>query len=202
VSPLYKYRPYQPGGGGIGFLVEYVYSHRHSVVGHRVWRRRRFRVLQACNPPDVFWPLGILFRIVGGSRFVFDHHDLCPELYESRFPGGARMPYWGLRVLEWCTFRSADHVISTNESSAKSPSGEARSEPTSNVVRTGPDADKLRRESAEPQLRRGRRFLVAYLGVMGPQDGVDIVVRAAATSSTTGTEGHQLHAHRRGGLFR
>ncbi len=180
---LYKYRPYQPGGGGIGFLIEYVYSFAATAwLTARVWRRQRFRVLQVCNPPDIFWPLGVFFRIFGHSRFVFDHHDLCPELYESRFPSGGRMSYWGLRVLEWCTFRSADHVISTNESYRQIAlrRGRKRSNDVT-VVRTGPDVDKLRRETAETKLRRGRRFLVAYLGVMGPQDGVDIVVRAAAT---------------------
>jgi glycosyltransferase involved in cell wall biosynthesis len=178
---LYKYRPYQPGGGGIGFLVEYLYSFAATAwLTTKVWRHRRFGVLQACNPPDIFWPLGIFFRIFGGSRFVFDHHDLCPELYESRFPGGARLPYWGLRVLEWSTFQAAEHVISTNESYRQIAlqRGRKRSERVT-VVRTGPDVDKLKRGTEEPQLRRGRRFLVAYLGVMGPQDGVDIVVRAA-----------------------
>jgi len=179
---LYKYRPYQPGGGGIGFLVEYLYSFAATAwLTTKAWRRRRFQVLQACNPPDIFWPLGIFFRIVGHSRFVFDHHDLCPELFQSRFPDGNRAAYWGLRALEWCTLRSADHVISTNESYrqiALRRGGKRTDEVT--VVRTGPDAEKLKRGAADPQLRRGRRFLVAYLGVMGPQDGVDIVVQAAA----------------------
>jgi glycosyltransferase involved in cell wall biosynthesis len=179
---LYKYRPYQPGGGGVGFLIEYVYSFAVTAwLTARAWRRRHFTVLQACNPPDIFWPLGIAFRILGGSRFVFDHHDLCPELYESRFPGSGRLPYWGLRTLEWFTFRSASQVISTNASYREIALRRGGKRPDRvTVVRTGPDADKLKRETAEPQLRRGRRFLVAYIGVMGPQDGVDIVVRAAA----------------------
>jgi glycosyltransferase involved in cell wall biosynthesis len=83
-------------------------------------------------------------------------------------------------VLEWCTFRSADHVISTNESYRQIAlrRGNKRAGEVS-VVRTGPDADALKRETGQPQLRRGRRFLVAYLGVMGPQDGVDVVVLVA-----------------------
>jgi len=180
---IYKYRPYQPGGGGVGFLVEYLYSFAATAwLIARVWRRKHFQVMQACNPPDIFWPLGIFFRAFGGSRFVFDHHDLCPELYESRFPGGGRIPYWGLRTIEWCTFQSADHVISTNESYRRIAlsRGRRRSDQVT-VVRTGPDSDKMTRGAADPLLRRGRRFLVAYLGVMGPQDGVDIVLRAAAT---------------------
>ena len=115
------------------------------------------------------------------TKFIFDHHDLSPELFQSRFPTGPRLPYQGLRWLERRTHRTADHVISTNDSYrdvAITRSGKAAADVT--VVRTGPDPDKLKRRQEEPELRRGRRFLAAYLGVMGPQDGVDIVVRAAA----------------------
>jgi glycosyltransferase involved in cell wall biosynthesis len=117
---------------------------------------------------------------VDRTKFVFDHHDLCPELYESRFPDSPGLPYRGLRALERRTHRTADHVISTNDSYrqiAISRSGKSPRDVT--VVRTGPDPERLKRGPADPELRRGRRFLVAYIGVMGPQDGVDIVVRAA-----------------------
>jgi len=115
-----------------------------------------------------------------GVKFVFDHHDLCPELYESRFGDGPRAPYWGLRALEWCTYHSAHHVIATNDSYralALRRGGKRPDEVT--VVRTGPDPEQLRAVPAEPDLRRGRAYLVAYLGVMGPQDGVDLAVQAA-----------------------
>jgi glycosyltransferase involved in cell wall biosynthesis len=111
---------------------------------------------------------------------VFDHHDLSPELYKSRFPDGPELPYKLLRALERTTHRTADHVISTNDSYrdvAVRRSGKSASDVT--VVRTGPDPERLQRGPASPELRRGRRFLAAYIGVMGPQDGVDIVVRAA-----------------------
>ena len=79
--------------------------------------RGRFAVIQACNPPDIFWPLAIAFKALERTKFVFDHHDLCPELFESRFGGEPRsLPYKGLRFLERRTHRTADHVISTNES--------------------------------------------------------------------------------------
>ena len=178
---LYKYRSYTGGGGVLGYLLEYFYSFfATAFLVVRVWRRKRFNALQACNPPDIFWPLGLLFRAFG-CPYVFDHHDLNPELYESRFPGAGRGPYWGLRALEWCTFRSANHVISTNESYRKVAiaRGGKRPEETT-VVRTGPDPSILRRTVPDPDLRRGRKFLAVYLGVMGPQDGVDIVVRVAA----------------------
>jgi glycosyltransferase involved in cell wall biosynthesis len=178
---LYKYRPYAPGGSKAGFITEYVYSFLATARMTRTARRAgRFAVLQACNPPDIFWPIAKVLRALDGTKFVFDHHDLSPELYESRFPEGPKLPYKGLRALERKTHRTADHVISTNDSYrdiAIHRSGKKAADVT--VVRTGPDPDRLRRGQAHPELRRGRRFLAAYIGVMGPQDGVDIVLRAA-----------------------
>jgi len=178
---LLKYRPYAPGGGAAGFALEYVYSFLATawlVLAAR--RQGRFDVLQACNPPDIFWPIARWLRWRDGSRFVFDHHDLCPELYRSRFPDGAGLPHRGLLALERATFRTADHVVSTNGSyAAIARERGSRDSADVTVVRTGPDPDKLRRAEPVEQLRRGRRHLVAYIGVMGPQDGVDLAMRAA-----------------------
>jgi glycosyltransferase involved in cell wall biosynthesis len=177
---IYKYRPYAPGGSKVGFIAEYAYSFLATAwLTIKARRKGRFAVMQACNPPDIFWPIALVLRWLDGTKFVFDHHDLCPELFQSRFPG-PKLPYRGLRALERCTHRVADHVISTNDSYrdiAINRSGKAPEDVT--VVRTGPNPDKLQRGAPEPELRRGRRFLAAYIGVMGPQDGVDIVVRAA-----------------------
>ncbi|HEY3954192.1 MAG TPA: glycosyltransferase family 4 protein [Streptosporangiaceae bacterium] len=178
---LYKYRGYAPGGSKAGYLMEYAYSLTATAwLTFKARRRGRFAVVQACNPPDIFWPIALVLRVLDRTRFVFDHHDLCPELYQSRFPDGPRLPYRALRALERRTHRTANHVISTNESYrdiAVNRSGKAGTDVT--VVRSGPDPARLRRGPAHPELRRGRRFLAAYIGVMGPQDGVDNVVRAA-----------------------
>jgi len=178
---LHKYRAYAPGGSKLGFVTEYAYSFLATAwLTFRARRSGRFGVMQACNPPDIFWPIALALRALDRTRFVFDHHDLSPELYESRFPDGPRLPYKVLRALERWTYRTADHVISTNESYrriAATRSGKPVTDVT--VVRSGPDPQRLRRGPASPELRRGRRFLAAYIGVMGPQDGVDIVVRAA-----------------------
>ncbi len=186
---LHKYRPYAPGGSKVGFITEYVYSFLATAwVTLKARRSGRFDVLQACNPPDIFWPIAMALRAVDRTRFVFDHHDLCPELYQSRFPEGSKLPYKGLRALERRTHRAADHVISTNDSYrdiAVRRSGKSPSDVT--VVRTGPDPQRLQRGPAYAELRRGRRYLAAYIGVMGPQDGVDIVLRAADIVV------HQLH---------
>jgi len=178
---LYKYRPYAPGGSKASFIAEYVYSFLATAwLTLKARRGGRFAVMQACNPPDIFWPIALALRAVDRTKFVFDHHDLCPELFQSRFPDGPALPYRGLRALERRTHRTADHVISTNDSYrniAIRRSGKKPADVT--VVRSGPDAAKLKRGPEDPGLRRGRRFLAAYIGVMGPQDGVDIVVRAA-----------------------
>ena len=178
---LYKYRPYAPGGSKLSFLTEYVYSFVATArLTLKARRSGRFAVIQACNPPDIFWPIALALRAFDRTRFVFDHHDLCPELFQSRFPDGPALPYRGLRTLERRTHRTADHVISTNDSYrdvAITRSGKLATDVT--VVRTGPDPEQLRRGEPSADLRRGRRFLVAYIGVMGPQDGVDIAVRAA-----------------------
>ena len=178
---LYKYRPYAPGGSKFSFVAEYAYSFLATArAALKARRSGRFAVIQACNPPDIFWPIAMAFRAIEGTKFVFDHHDLCPELYESRFPDGPKLPHQGLLALERRTHRAADHVIATNDSYreiAMTRGGKRPADVT--VVRTGPDPQRLRPREADPEMRRGRRYLAAYIGVMGPQDGVDIVVRAA-----------------------
>ena len=88
---IYKYRPYCPGGGAATYFAEYAYSFAATLfLSLKAARGGRFGAVQSCNPPDIFWPIGVLFRLWHGSRFVFDHHDLCPETFESRFPEGPR----------------------------------------------------------------------------------------------------------------
>jgi glycosyltransferase involved in cell wall biosynthesis len=179
---LLKYRPYAPGGSAVSFIVEYAYSFlTTTALVLRARRNGKFAVLQACNPPDIFWPIARWLRRRDRTRFVFDHHDLCPELYDSRFPHGKELPKRGLLALEKATFHTADHVVATNTSYAEIAMRRGSKAPADiTVVRTGPDPDRLRRAADVPVLRRGRKHLVAYIGVMGPQDGVDLAVRAAS----------------------
>jgi glycosyltransferase involved in cell wall biosynthesis len=182
---IHKYRPYAPGGSKLSFVAEYAYSFA-ATAWHTLKARvkggvlrGRFAVIQACNPPDIFWPIALAFRLER-TRFVFDHHDLCPELFMSRFENPPALPYKGLLWLERRTFRTAKHVISTNESYRQIAIERGGKPPDDvTVVRTGPNPDRLKRGPAEEELKRGRKYLAAYIGVMGPQDGVDIVVRAA-----------------------
>ena len=178
---LYKYRAAAATDGVIAFAWEFAYSFLATLwLTFKVARRDGFDAIQACNPPDTFFPIGWFFKRFG-KKYVFDQHDLCPELFESRFPEGRSALLRALRLLESGTYATADAVISTNESYRSVALGRGGKDPDEvTVVRTGPDPDWLRRGPAVPEHRRGRDHLVTYIGVMGPQDGVDIAVRAAA----------------------
>ena len=175
-----KYRPAPAASGPLGYAFEFAYCWiRTALLVARIQRRHPIDAIQACNPPDTYWLLARLLRR-RGVRFVFDHHDLCPELYRSK--GGRTSPRL-LRLLEWLerrTYETADLVLTTNDSYravACRRTGTPPDEVT--VVRSGPDPAKMRRGAAVPELRNGRQHLVCYLGLMGPQDGVDVVVRTA-----------------------
>ncbi len=143
------------------------------------WRGRRFDVVHACNPPDFFFPIGCLFQRLG-SAFVYDQHDLAPEVYVAQ--GGSK---GGLvhRILKWCerrTYRAANVVIATNETYRRIALERGGVEGDRIfVVRSSPDPLRIHRVEPDPALRAGRPHLVAYLGTMGPQDGVDLFVEAA-----------------------
>jgi glycosyltransferase involved in cell wall biosynthesis len=188
-----RYPPPPDARGVAGFLYEFAYCWlRTAVLVLRANRAEGFDVIQACNPPDTYWALAWPFKRIG-KKFVFDQHDLCPEVYESRFPDGSRALLRGLRLLEKVTYATADHVISTNDSyraTAVTRGNVANGDVT--VVRTGPDPDRLRRGATNPDWRRGRRYLCAYLGVMGPQDGVDLALHAAAELARTGRDDVQF----------
>lgn len=181
---IYKYRPAPETDGLLSFAWEFAYSWvRTALLSLRVWSRGRFEIVQACNPPDTYWLLARLWRPFG-VRFVFDQHDLNPELFLSRFgePTGG-LPAAELRGLLWLerrTYAAADRVISTNESyrAIAIERGGLRPEHVT-VVRSGPDTAQMRPIYPErPRPRDGINLV--YLGIMGPQDGVDQAVRVMA----------------------
>ncbi len=177
---LLKYDPPPVADGAAGFALECALAWQHTArLARRLWREDPFDVIQACNPPDTFWLIGRMFR-ARGVKFVFDHHDLCPEIFRTRFATDRGLPLSLLLRLERATFATADHVISTNESyrAVAVHRGRKRPEETT-VVRSGPDPSVMRVGEPSPELRKGRQHLCCYLGVMGHQDGVDIVIKAA-----------------------
>lgn len=174
---LYKYPSPNTSVATFSYVKEFAYCWLQTArLAMRIWRKRRFSVIQACNPPDTFWLLALLFR-PRGVRFVFDQHDLCPEVYLCRPHNRLllRATYW----LEHMAHRVADRVISTNESYRRVALDRGGVPPDRvTIVRTGPDDERMRRGEPHPELRRGRDHLAVYLGIMGPQDGLDVLIDA------------------------
>ena len=182
---IYRHRLWE-ASGPLGYFVEYAWAlAAEFLLSLRVYARTRFRVLQACNPPDTIFLIGLFFKLFG-VRFIFDHHDLNPELYEVKF----RRRDWGYKLVCWAerlTYRTADVAIATNESyrEVALERGGIRRERTF-VVRSCPDLDRIRKSAPQPQLKEGRRYLVVFLGVMGHQDGLDLLLESIALIAKPG----------------
>ena len=178
---IHRYALEPAAGGPVGYAREYATAlWRTRRIALRLAAVRPFDLVHACNPPDLLLPaVRVLKR--RGAAFVFDHHDLVPELYESRFGRGRDLLYRLTLAAERWTFRLADVVIATNESYRRVAltRGRKRTEDVF-VVRSGPDPDRFVPAEPDASLRRGKPHLLAYLGVMGPQDGVDHALRALA----------------------
>lgn len=177
---VYRHRLPPEGNSAAGYLREY---------GSALWNELRLAlkarsergvdVLHGCNPPDLIFLVAWVMRLFG-VRYLFDHHDICPELYEVKF--GRRGLLWRAMVFfEWLTFKTALVSIATNESYAeiaRRRGGMAAEDVF--VVRSGPKIEKLEIRPPKPELKKGARFLIGYVGVIGQQEGLDLLVDAAA----------------------
>ncbi|HJS37123.1 MAG TPA: glycosyltransferase family 4 protein, partial [Burkholderiales bacterium] len=176
---VYRYRLPLEADGAFGYALEYgaalLWSFTLSI---RVLFTRGFDVIHACNPPDLFFLLGRLYKLFG-KKFVFDHHDLNPELYEAKFRRRDFFYRLLLKLERW-TFRTADVAIATNESYRDVAIGRGGMHPDKVfVVRSGPSLERLRIGPPEEKWKGGRRHLVGYVGVMGRQEGIDLLLHAA-----------------------
>jgi glycosyltransferase involved in cell wall biosynthesis len=177
---IYRYGLPVDAQGALGFVAEFLWcfvrtamkSVRVAVTG------RGFDVLHVCNPPETYWPLARFWKRLG-RRFLFDHHDLSPEMFRVKFGSRGGPVVAALRWLERKTFAAADLVVTTNESHKRIaierggvPPGDVY------VVRSGPDLERLTVYPPDPSWRNGRRHLLVYLGEICKQDGVDHLIRA------------------------
>ncbi|NUL82349.1 MAG: glycosyltransferase family 4 protein [Armatimonadetes bacterium] len=175
---LYRYPPPPVTLTKLDFFKEFYYCWQQTRrLVKRVWRERKFDAIQTCNPPDTFWLIAKMYKF-RGVKFVFDQHDLCPEVYEAKY-GKKGLLHKALLWLEKMTYRTADRVIATNESYRRvaNQRGKAPLERIA-IVRSGPSKAAFVPCAPKPELKRGFDFLGVYLGVMGPQDGVDYLIRA------------------------
>ena len=171
---IYRYPLiYEADKGAAGYFVEFVYCWLATLwLTLKAYTHRPFHAIHACNPPDTFFALALLFRPLG-VKFVFDHHDLCPEMYLAKGRARTGMLYRGLLMLERMTLKSADAVIAVNESHraiALRRGGIA--DETVTVVRSGPRSGWADIHLPCAELKRGRPYMVLYLGEMCEQDGV------------------------------
>lgn len=175
---VYRHPLALEGSGVVGFLKEYT----HALWGEfrlalKAWRRKKFDVIHLCNPPDVLFLVALPYKLLG-VKVIFDVHDITPELFEEKFRRRNAL-YWIVRLAERCTLALANVVIATNESvlSIVKERGHKQDEDVF-VVRTSPKAIDTS-IAPDPALKRGRKFLAAYIGVMGVQDGVPYLIEAA-----------------------
>lgn len=165
--------------GASGYLLEYGAALFHETrLAWKILRKHGFDTIQGCNPPDLLFLIAWQFRLLG-KRYIFDHHDINPELYEAKF--NKRGFFWKLMVLfEKLNFWSADVVISTNQSYREiaMTRGGKKSDDVF-VVRSGPDLSRLHIMPANPAWRNGRAHMVGYVGVMGDQEGIDLLLESA-----------------------
>jgi len=168
--------------GALGYAVEYGWALAWELaLSIKAYFKVGFDVVQACNPPDLMFLVAGFWKYLFGKPFVFDHHDINPELYEAKF--GKRGMFHALLLgLERMTFQAADVSIATNDtfrSIAICRGGMAPDRVL--VVRSIPDLTRFKRTTPNIALKNGRTHLVGYLGIMGAQDGVDLLVEAMAT---------------------
>ena len=167
------------GVGPLGFIVEYcVALFWQTVLAWRVFLTRGFDVMHACNPPDLIFLVGGVFKLLFRRKFVFDHHDICPELFVAKY-GHKGALHALLEAVERWTFRTADISIATNKSYREIAITRGGMDPDKVfVVRSGPKLERVRLVPPIEALKKGRRYLVGYVGVMGKQEGIQYLLEA------------------------
>src|SRR2546427_585764 len=174
---VYRHRVFE-ASGPLGYFLEYGWAMAAWLwLSLKAFARRRFKILHAWNPPDLIFLVAWIYRAFG-VRFIFDHLDLSPELYLAKF-NRQDFFYRLVSLAERLSFKTPAPSLATNRSyreiavkrGAKSPDHVF-------IVRVSPVPEKMRRERAYPELKESKPLLVVYLGVMGPQDGVDILLEA------------------------
>ena len=172
---VYRHRFWEASSPA-GYLVEYSLALASQFyLALKAYRRTRFRIVHTWNPPDIMFLIGLFFKLFG-ARYIFDHLDLNPELYLAKF-GREDFIYRMVCLVERATFSAADVSLATNQSYREIAIQRGKMPPERVfIVRVSPEPEKMRRGQAHPELKQGKRFLVVYLGVMGPQDGLDLWV--------------------------
>lgn len=177
---IYRHSLPKEADGAKGYLLEYTAAlFWEFVLAVKCLFTRGFDVIHACNPPDLIFLVALPFKLLG-KKFLFDHHDINPELYEAKF-GRRDFLYKVMLFLERRTFKSAKISIATNESYKKIAITRGGKKPEEVfVVRSGPSLERLKIIPPVTELKKGRKYMVGYVGVIGKQEGLNYLVEAAA----------------------
>lgn len=177
---IYRYpEPVEAHSGAVAYAREYLHSLWHWFrLARKVRRERGFDVIHGCNPPDLVFLLAWLYRPFG-VRYLFDHHDVCPELFEAKFDKKGLL-YNVMLIWERITFATASVSIATNESFRAIALSRGKMKPEDVfVVRSAPRIEKFEIRPADPEMRKGAGTVLGYVGVIGQQEGMDLLVAAA-----------------------
>jgi glycosyltransferase involved in cell wall biosynthesis len=163
----------------LGYVVEYCYfTTACFIVCTYIFAKRGFQVMHAHNPPDTLFLVALPFKLLG-KKFVFDQHDLCPELYRSRYRAAEGFASRLLRIFEWCSLKVADVTIATNESYKRIQIERANRNPRDIfIVRNGPNQMRMTPVAPSARLREMHKYILCYIGSLNPQDGVDHLLRS------------------------
>ena len=178
---IYRYRLAVEGDSVVGYVREYGQALWSSVrLAQRAYGHRPFEVIHLCNPPDFLFLAALRYKFGHGVRVVFDQHDVTPEMYLAKYDDRRDLFYRVVALSERLTFATADMVIATSETGREIAQRRGRKRPGDVfVVRSGPDMSRFTPVPANPALKNGSRYMVGYVGVMGAQEGVDHILRAA-----------------------
>jgi glycosyltransferase involved in cell wall biosynthesis len=176
---IYRHKIQLEAKGFLGFFLEYASAlWGETVLAWKAWRRHRFKVIHLCNPPDLLFMVAWPFKLLG-VRIIYDVHDLWPEMFEAKF-GKRGLSYYAVRLAQRLTYACADVVLATNETNQNVAIDIGKKSPQKVfIVRTAPKIPEIGLP-AEPALKKGRAYLVGYVGVMGSADGVHYLLDAAA----------------------
>ena len=177
---IYRYpEPVEAHSGAVAYAKEYLHALWHMFRLARVVRRERgFDVIHGCNPPDLIFLLGLRYRL-SGVRYLFDHHDICPELFEAKFNKRGLL-YQIMLIWERMTFAVADVSMATNESFRKIAITRGKMKPEDVfVIRSAPKVETFLPGPGNRDYRRGAKTVLGYVGVIGQQEGMDLLVLAA-----------------------
>jgi glycosyltransferase involved in cell wall biosynthesis len=178
---IYRHDLPKEGNGCLGYLREYWCALKAEIrLAEKCYKEVGFDVIHGCNPPDNIYMVAKRFK-KRGVKYIFDHHDLCPELFEAKFGKTTGMLYRSQLWLEKQTYKACCQAFVTNESYKKIAIERGKMNPDKvYVLRSGPKLERLRMQLPKPEIRRGRKFMVGYLGVIGQQEGVKYILQAAS----------------------